>query len=163
MFKQITFFGSGDTGLPGHPADVPIAQRQELHDKFQAGLLEWNDGNPLDRNLNEFFIPFFMYTDSEQVERLKAIQSALNKAVVHLIDNWWTDEDKHYPKRMPIERHQEDLLRVSICVPNEWYVLNIMLASGFQTEKNRTCLPTANAEMSRDLTFSSKKPMDRME
>lgn len=153
MFKQITFFGSRDTGKLGDPAAVPITQRQELYNNFQAGLVEWNDGNPLARNLNEFFIPLLVYTDSKQVDRLKAIQSALNKAVTHVVENWWTDEDKHYPTRMPVERHQEELLKVCMRAADEDCVLTVILDSGLQIQRNRTCLHMHNAVMSRDLIF----------
>ena len=114
MFRQVTFFGSENTGKPDDPADVPIKHRQELHDQFQAGLIEWNDGSPLKLNLNQYFVPLFMHTNTKQVSQLKAIQSALNKAVVHVVENWWTDKEANYPKRMPIETHQEKLLKVSL-------------------------------------------------
>ena len=54
-----------------------------------------------------------MYLNRSIVNRLAETQSALGKAATSIIERWYSDEKAEFPARMPIEEHEDRLLRVS--------------------------------------------------
>lgn len=46
-------------------------------------------------------------------EQLRELQLALDLAIGDIVERWWTDEEAQFPRRMPLEPEEEELLRVS--------------------------------------------------
>lgn len=49
---------------------------------------------------------------SVHLQELRQLQGALTAAVTNIIDRWWIDTESQFPQRMPVERHEEEVLRV---------------------------------------------------
>lgn len=55
---------------------------------------------------------YHIYMDSTLIARFDQIQSAVGKAVTNIIERWFSDKEADFPSRMPIEKHEEDVLKV---------------------------------------------------
>ena len=56
--------------------------------------------------------PYPILVTKQQVCNLEALQICLRIAITDIVERWWTDKEARYWERMPIEGHEEDLLRV---------------------------------------------------
>lgn len=48
------------------------------------------------------------------LRQLKELHEALTLAITDTVERWWTDVDARLPERMPLEKAEEDLLRVRL-------------------------------------------------
>ncbi|KAJ5765668.1 hypothetical protein N7520_005227 [Penicillium odoratum] len=48
----------------------------------------------------------------EHQEQLSELNAALTAAVSDIVDRWWTEKEARFPERMPLEKKEEELLRV---------------------------------------------------
>ena len=53
-------------------------------------------------------VPRYRLTQLEHLHRLLA------SAILSIVERWWTDEEARFWERMPIEKREEDVLRVAI-------------------------------------------------
>lgn len=44
---------------------------------------------------------------------LEVLHTLLTSAITNTVERWWTDKEARFPERMPLERHEENILRVS--------------------------------------------------
>lgn len=45
---------------------------------------------------------------------LEDLHEALVIAITDIVERWWIDDDARFPERMPLEKQEEDVLRVSL-------------------------------------------------
>lgn len=45
-------------------------------------------------------------------QKMQDIHEALTIAIVDIVQRWWTDTDARFPERMPLEKEEEDILKV---------------------------------------------------
>ena len=45
-------------------------------------------------------------------QQMQDIHEALTIAIVDIVQRWWTDTDARFPERMPLEKKEEDILKV---------------------------------------------------
>lgn len=55
---------------------------------------------------------YHIYIHPTLIARFDQIQSVLGKVTTNIIERWFSDEGADFPSRMPIEKHEEDVLRV---------------------------------------------------
>lgn len=55
---------------------------------------------------------YHVYIHPTLIARFDQIQSAIGKATTNIIERWFSDKKADFPSRMPIEKHEEDVLRV---------------------------------------------------
>ncbi len=53
-----------------------------------------------------------LYVPPSHLHEIRELQEALGKAIVSIVDRWWTDKEADFPHRMPIRQYEEDLLKV---------------------------------------------------
>lgn len=46
------------------------------------------------------------------LEQLDILQKALTEAINDIVSRWWSDVDAQFAKRMPLNKEEEDLLKV---------------------------------------------------
>ncbi|KAL3477588.1 hypothetical protein BJX99DRAFT_269793 [Aspergillus californicus] len=62
-------------------------------------------------SIRETLSPHPIFTDRSFVLQLKDFHEALVKAVVNIVDRWWTDSTANFPARMPLESPVEAILQ----------------------------------------------------
>lgn len=45
-------------------------------------------------------------------QQLERLHEALTAAIVDVVPRWWTDKDARFPERMPLQKEEEELLKV---------------------------------------------------
>lgn len=68
-------------------------------------------GGPLPFNLHERHPPYNICMTSAFASHVKDAHVLLDKALVDIVERWFTDEEASFPARMPLEKHEEELLR----------------------------------------------------
>ena len=46
--------------------------------------------------------------------QMQDIHEALTIAIVDVVQRWWVDTDARFPERMPLEKEEEDILKVCL-------------------------------------------------
>ena len=57
--------------------------------------------------------PFPILLPQSHLDSLEAFHELLTSVITNIVERWWTDKEARFPERMPLERHEEDILRVS--------------------------------------------------
>lgn len=47
-------------------------------------------------------------------QQMQDLHEALTIAITDIVQRWWTDRDARFPERMPLEKEEEEILRVSL-------------------------------------------------
>lgn len=77
---------------------------------------------------------------AQHQEQLSRLQNALAVAITNIVERWWTDSDAKFPDRMPLEKQEEDLLKVRTPLWNDERV-GYLLTSDIVGRKRSTSLP----------------------
>ena len=56
--------------------------------------------------------PYPMVVPQSQLFEIEEIHRLLSSAITNIVERWWTDEEAHFPQRMPLEKHEEEVLMV---------------------------------------------------
>jgi hypothetical protein len=62
-------------------------------------------------NIHKRLAPFNICLSQSFAAHVRDIHRLLDRALVDIVERWFTDVNANFPTRMPIERHEEDLLR----------------------------------------------------
>ncbi|KAL7788112.1 hypothetical protein V8C43DRAFT_323898 [Trichoderma afarasin] len=54
---------------------------------------------------------YHTYIHPSLIARFDQIQSALGKVTTNIIERWFSDKEANFPSRMPLDKHEEDVLR----------------------------------------------------
>jgi len=107
--SQFSVFETARQGKMTHAGSMtPEARDSDLEllgDRLEAATDLW----PL--NFHKRISTSGLYFPPHHVATLEAIQVALDKALTNIIGRWWSDSKAAFPKRMPLEEHEERLLR----------------------------------------------------
>ena len=89
-------------------------------DRMRASLLHSAREWPHDTYLQGCQYP--MVVPKTHLDHLETLASLLQVDITNIVERWWSDTEKHFPERMPLELHEEDVLRVSTTLT--WHLLN---------------------------------------
>ncbi|KAL8942521.1 MAG: hypothetical protein Q9216_001622 [Gyalolechia sp. 2 TL-2023] len=53
--------------------------------------------------------PHPLIVPQSQLFRLEKVHQLLSSAVTNIVERWWSDEGAHFPDRMPLEPHEEEI------------------------------------------------------
>ena len=87
----------------------PDRRGKDLQSVRNAVLEE--HGGPIAANLHERHPPFNICISERFVSHVREIHRLLDRALVDIVERWFSDKDADFPNRMPLEKHEEDLLR----------------------------------------------------
>jgi hypothetical protein len=93
------------------PATATNQARRERDLKTVRQSIQQNLGGPLPFNLHERHPPFNICIPSAFASQVKDIHTLLDRSLVDIVERWFSDEEAGFPGRMPLEKHEEDLLR----------------------------------------------------
>lgn len=89
---------------------ISLAQRNRDLKAIRKDVLE-RLPEGLSFNLHEKLSPFNVYIPQDFARYIHGLHRALDKALIDVVERWNTDKESGFPGRMPIEEHEEDLLR----------------------------------------------------
>ncbi len=111
--QQISLSLSARTGTIVPAATANVEQRRKdlqlLRQALDLELESW----PL--KLNTRFPPSPLYIPLTHINELERLQVALSKALTNIVGRWYIDQEANFPSRMPLEDHEERVLKV--CEP----------------------------------------------
>lgn len=98
----------GYVPLPSGGLDSALVEktRQNYISKLHECSSSWPTGSA------EASCPYPVIITQRHQDDVKNLHSALNLAITDIIERWWTDEEAQFPRRMPLEQEEEELLRV---------------------------------------------------
>jgi hypothetical protein len=73
-------------------------------------------GGPPAFNIHERLAPFNICLSRSFAAYVRDVHVLLDRALVDIVGRWFSDEQANFPARMPLERHEEGLIRW-ICGP----------------------------------------------
>jgi hypothetical protein len=93
------------------PATAATKDRQQ-RDLAAIRKLTLNEfGSPPTFNIHERLAPFSICLSRSFASYVRDAHVLLDRALVDIVERWFSDERANFPVRMPLERHEEDLLR----------------------------------------------------
>lgn len=81
--------------------------------RFQASLLRRCPVELWPGGANKTACPRPILISREHQKQLEELHEALTAGITDIVERWWTDQEARFPERMPLEKGEEDLLRVS--------------------------------------------------
>lgn len=89
--------------------------RNRHRDRYMSKLIGWSSSWPAG-SVNAA-CPHPVLVTKRHQEQLKELHLAIDLAIEDIVDRWWADEEAQFPRRMPLEPEEEELLRVSFITP----------------------------------------------
>jgi hypothetical protein len=113
--QQICWSVTDANGYPVPTIDAPKSNRSSEAEAYRRliPLIHAPGYNPKEETLS----PHPVLTNKSFLMRMRHTHDALVKAVVNIVDRWWTDTDANFPARLPLEKHVEEVLHVGDIVP----------------------------------------------
>lgn len=116
MLEQIQLKG-GPRGTHGYQSVAGFTAEQETyeqeHHEHQARLLALCPASAWPSiSARASGSPRPILINKEHERQLKTLQEALTTVITDIVDRWWTDDVANLPKRMPLEKGEEELLKV---------------------------------------------------
>lgn len=96
------------------PSDVASRDTLLVHDALAKVLTVWPFSVDSRVFAGHVFLP------RAHVGLLRDLQGALSRAITNILERWLGDADTNFPSMMPLEEHEENLIRVCILVINTY-------------------------------------------
>ncbi|CRG82758.1 hypothetical protein PISL3812_00104 [Talaromyces islandicus] len=108
---QICLEASRKAGFPSPATSACYDDRKRSEDAFRSAFVRYLGG--------EHVLPYFLKSQCPHpvlvsngfMASLKEFHVALSAALTNIVQRWVVDEEADFPSRMPLERHEEDILR----------------------------------------------------
>jgi hypothetical protein len=113
--QQVCWSVTNAIGRPVPALDAKKRDRSSEAEAYQKLIpfIHQPGYNPKEESLS----PHPILTDKSFLLLMKHNHNALVKAVVNIVDRWWTDTDANFPARMPLEAPVEAALQVGDIIP----------------------------------------------
>jgi hypothetical protein len=107
---HISIGTGGHELVKDHEPEISFyAKEQEV---LERNLLSLCPANLWPKGSHNSMSPRPILVTKEHQVHLAELHGALTTAITDIVDRWWTDEAACFPQRMPLEKKEEDLLRV---------------------------------------------------
>ncbi len=115
-----------------HHADKLVAAAVADKEKRKEDMLTMQESllNSSSGWLSEVYLracPYPILIPRSKLHGLRNLHKILSIAITNIVERWWTDKEAHFPERMPLEKHEEEVLRVGVpqhCYPGQYFKLN---------------------------------------
>jgi hypothetical protein len=99
--------------------DAAHGDRLVERDAYDAAMLRFISDMELSSMYAEKISPYPILMPRSFIEHLKEFQHLLFVAISNILDRWWDDSEADFPGRMPLEPHEESVLKVGtlLCSP----------------------------------------------
>ncbi|WEW61322.1 hypothetical protein PRK78_006812 [Emydomyces testavorans] len=104
-------FSKSDSQTVLHPFHADSSTRAEENLRLESHLLRLYPRESWPKECYRAACPHPILLHPQHHQSLQALHEALTLAVTNIVERWWTDTAARFPERMPLEPHEEDLLR----------------------------------------------------
>jgi hypothetical protein len=111
--RQQTNVGIIDLGLDTN--DAVLAQQYE---KLRTSLLNMCPAHLWHKNSYRAGCPMPILISKLHQQQLESLHKALTIAINDIVGRWWSDLEARFPERMPLEKEEEELLKVGTSFEN---------------------------------------------
>ena len=112
--QQIRASRNGDGYEPAASCDADKTRDSKDREALQSGLLRLCPAETWYKNTRMASCPWPVLVTGEHHRQLTELHTALVLAIMDIVERWWSDPEARFPERMPLERKEEDLLRVRL-------------------------------------------------
>ena len=109
-FRQISFDLSRQSRTLVTAEKASEDVRKADMDLMQTSLRSSCNVWPYEYNLRGS--PHPIVVPKTNVSSLEIVHRLLSTAITDIVERWWTDPEARFPHRMPLEHHEEEVLRV---------------------------------------------------
>ena len=111
QLTQIQLRGAHDfEPVTRYNLDTTTYARDEA--KQQDTVLGWCTANLWPKGSYATGCPRPILVAEHHQQKMQDIHEALTIAIVDIVQRWWADTDARFPERMPLEKEEEDILKV---------------------------------------------------
>jgi hypothetical protein len=97
-----------------HPAEIDPEARSALLKKYHHELEKCSPRETWVGDAHQKSAPYPILGNEDHQRQLAELSQALVLAITDIVERWWSDAGAGFPKRMPIEPVEEQLLQVSL-------------------------------------------------
>ncbi|KAF7958169.1 hypothetical protein EAE96_003730 [Botrytis aclada] len=90
--------------------DIEESAHIQEQEKFEDSLLQRCPAHLWPGNCYQKACPRPILINNKHQKQLEDLHEALVLAITDIVERWWTDQDAHFPARMPLEPREEHLL-----------------------------------------------------
>lgn len=109
--QQISLSLSTERNAIAPAAAVSLERRNRDLRTVREAVHRATDGDGLSFGLHERHSPFNICISQRYANHIRNLHRLLNKALINVVERWFSDQEAQFPLRMPLEKHEEDLLR----------------------------------------------------
>lgn len=109
---QISSRATKNVADPTSSIDAAHDDRLAERDAYDAAMLRFISDMELSSMYAEKISPHPMLMPRSFIDHLEEFQRLLFVAISNILDRWWEDSDADFPGRMPLESHEESVLKV---------------------------------------------------
>ncbi|RHZ63466.1 uncharacterized protein CDV56_109067 [Aspergillus thermomutatus] len=127
---QISLKATKSAAEPTSSTDASHDDRQVERDSYDTAMLRFISDMELSSMYAEKTSPYPILMPRSFLEDLKNFQDLLFVAVSNILDRWWEDREADFPRRMPLEPHEESVLKHYNERPLHWRPDMLLPAAG---------------------------------
>lgn len=109
---QICLIASKKKGNLVSAIDASAEDRNRAEEVYYPVILQYTGGPANLPYELRYMTPNPILISNQFLKSLREFHNALSIALTNIVERWFTDEKAAFPTRMPLEQHEEDLLRV---------------------------------------------------
>jgi hypothetical protein len=109
---QICLEASRKAGIISSATSASYEDRKRSEDAFYSALVRYLGGEHVLPYSLKSMCPHPVLVPDIFMASLKEFHVALSAALTNIVQRWVVDDEADLPSRMPLERHEEDLIRV---------------------------------------------------
>lgn len=96
-----------------YPAVHACAEdRNRSQDAYCSALINYLGGQHVLPYTRRYVCAHPVLVPNQFLASLKEFHVALSTALTNIVERWVVDEEADFPSRMPLEKHEEDIIRV---------------------------------------------------
>ncbi|GFF51610.1 hypothetical protein IFM46972_09341 [Aspergillus udagawae] len=108
---QISLKATKSVADPTSSIDAAHGDRLAERDAYDAAMFRFISDMELSSMYAEGISPHPILMPRSFIEHLKEFQHLLFVAISNILDRWWDDSEADFPGRMPLEPHEESVLK----------------------------------------------------
>lgn len=112
--QQISLKATRSVTEPVSAIDTAQNDRHTERDTYDTAILQFISDMKLSLMYAEKISPYPILMPRSFREDVENFQHLLFIALSNILDRWWDDSDANFPRRMPLEPHEESVLKVGI-------------------------------------------------
>ena len=109
--QQISLSLSAEQNAIAPATAASYARHLRDLETVRSSVLEQNDGHPITFFFNERLSPFNIAITPDFSSQVRSLHRLVDKALIDVIERWYSDKEANFPSRMPLETHEDELLR----------------------------------------------------